>query len=180
MAALKIFGFALSVSFALCGFAQTPIKVQPGNLELRLQPESVRSNIPQAFTVLIVNRSDHDMRIPMPSLECGDVAHGTVGLRLHVKPLHSGPIEPTQGCFKDFGYQPILDRVKEWKVLRPEESVSLGTINDRVIAPGAYEYWAYYYPPGMPKADEDLLQKAGIDFPRNELESAHVKFVKKR
>ncbi len=45
---------------------------------------------------------------------------------------------------------------------------------------GAHDYRAYYYPPGMPKADEEVLEKAGIDFPKAELESTHVKFVKKR
>jgi len=32
----------------------------------------------------------------------------------------------------------------------------------------------------MPKADEEVLQKAGIEFPKAELESTHLKFLKKR
>jgi hypothetical protein len=32
----------------------------------------------------------------------------------------------------------------------------------------------------MTKGDEEVLQKTGIDYPKKELGSAHVKFVKKR
>jgi hypothetical protein len=157
--------------------------VPTGNLELRLEPESVQKNIPKAFTVLIVNKSDHEVRLPMPSFESGDVRHGTVWLRLNFVPLKRGVLPELQaGGINDFLYQPISERVKGWKVLGPGESLNLETISGRILAQdaGSYDYWAYYYPPGMTKGDEEVLQKAGIDYPKKELESAHVKFVKKR
>ncbi|MEO8736761.1 MAG: hypothetical protein ABI380_09500 [Edaphobacter sp.] len=118
----------------------------------------------------------------MPALERGDVPHGTIWLRLNFVPLIPGmPPSPRLGGINDYRYQPILARVQTWKVLRPGESLIVGTVNDRVIAgkAGTYDYWADYYPPGMSKVDEELLQKAGIDFPKATLESTHVKFVKK-
>jgi len=131
---------------------------------------------------VIVNRSNHDVRLPMRALGCGDGPHGTIWLRLNFVPSKPGPIPLGHGCVRDYAYQPILDRVRNWKILRPGESLILETISYRVKAyeAGTYDYWAYYYPPGMPKADEDVLQRAGIDFPKAELESTHVKFVKKR
>ncbi len=177
-------GLALAISFTLSGVAQTAPSIQQGDLELRLQPEDVRSNVPTAFTFLIVNRSDHEMRLPMPALERGDASHGTIWLHLTFVPSRhsSTPSQLRGGGFNDYIYQPILDRVRSWKVLRPGESISLGTTHDRVIAgeAGTYDYWAYYDPPGMPKVDEEVLQKAGIDYPKAELESTHVKFVRKQ
>ena len=165
----------------MCLFAQTSPAPQPKNLELQLRSEPVQTKIPTAFTILIVNNTDHDLYLPIPSLECGDVPHGAVWLRLNFKSLVPGPVGFVHGCAKNFLYQPIIDRVKKWKHLGPGESLSLATITDRILAQGAgtYDYWAFYYPPGMPKADEDLLQQAGIDFPRNALKSNHLKFVKK-
>jgi hypothetical protein len=181
---LNCLGLALAISFTFSGVAQTAHSIKQGDLELRLQPEDVRMNVPKAFTFLIVNRSDHEVRLPMPAIERGDAPHGTIWLRLNFVPSRPGttPSQLLGGGVNDYTYQPILDRVRTWKVLRPGESLSLGTINDRVIAgeAGTYDYWAYYYPPGMPKADEEVLQKAGIDFPKAELESTHVKFVKKQ
>ncbi len=177
---LKLLGLAMALNITLSGAGQTAHRVPPENLELRLQPEAVRINIPQAFTVLIVNRSDHDMRLPMPDHECRDVALGTILLGFNFVPAKPGPTPLGHGCFKDYAYQPILDRVRSWKVLRPGESLSLETISVKAGEAGTYDYWAHYYPPGMPKADEEVLQKAGIDFPKAELESTHVKFVRKR
>lgn len=87
-----VFGAALALSLPLWGFAQTPLTIEPTILELRLQPESVRKHIPQAFTVLIVNKSHHEVRLPMPSLECGDVPHGTVRLHVKFKPFKAGGV----------------------------------------------------------------------------------------
>lgn len=173
-----VFGAALALSLPLWGFAQTPLTIEPTILELRLQPESVRKHIPQAFTVLIVNKSHHEVRLPMPSLECGDVPHGTVRLHVKFKPFKAGGSALVSGCFKDFVYQPILDRLKQWKVLGPGESLVL--MNNAILAraTGVYKYWASYIPPGMPKADEEVLQNARVDFPKSELESPHVSFVR--
>ncbi len=180
-AALKIAGTLFAIGLTACGAAQTTAPATPGKLELRLQPGSVDKKIPQAFTVQLVNGTDHDVRVPTPSLDCGDVPHGTVWLRLAFKPFTPGAARLDHGCATDFIYSPVSDVIKSWKVLRPGESVTLVTINDRVLAheAGSYDYWVHYEPPGMPEADQEWLRTAGIDYPKGELDSAHVKFVKR-
>ena len=166
-----------------CGVAQTPVRPRPAPLELRLQQEVVQKDIPQGFTVVMLNTSNHDIRLPIPSLECGDVPHGTVSLQLAFTPLKPGAsASGSGGCVKDFGYQPISERLREWKLLAPGQSLTLATISDRALAKeaGSYDYWVIYFPPGMPDSDRTLLLKAGINFPQTELKSAHVRFVKRR
>ena len=175
----KTVSLVLTFGFAVCGLGQTALTTQPGPLELRLQPESYRKNIPQAFTVLIVNKSDHDMHLPLPADSCGDVPHGTVRLNLHFEPFGPGTSGLVSGCIKDFGYQPILERVKGWRILHPGESLTLMTYSLLAQDAGSYDYSASYDPPGMPKADEEVLQQAGIDYPKSRLESAHIRFRRK-
>jgi len=180
--ALKVAGTVFVIGLAACGVGQTAVSATPGKLELRLLPQSVVMKIPQTFTILMVNGTDHDVRMPTPSLECGDGPHGTVRLRLNFKPYTPGVPSLGGGCVNDFSHSPMSDAIKGWKVLRPGESLTLATINDRVLAQeaGSYDYWAHYDPPGMPEADREWLRKAGIDYPKEDLDSAHVKFVKRR
>ena len=180
--ALKVAGTVFVIGLAACGVGQTAVHATPGKLALRLLPESVVMKIPQTFTILMVNGTDHDVRMPTPSLDCGDGPHGTVRLRLNFKPYSPGVPSLGGGCVNDFSHSPMSDAIKGWKVLRPGESLTLATINDRVLAQeaGSYDYWAHYDPPGMPEADREWLRKAGIDYPKEDLDSAHVKFVKRR
>ncbi|WP_128915612.1 hypothetical protein [Granulicella sibirica] len=176
MKMLSIFEAVLALSLIPFGVARTQTNTPATDLELRIQPDSVHKQIPQSFEVVILNKSSHEVRLPMPSLNCGDVPHGTVSLRFKLKYSNSAGSALGSGCFKDFGYQPILDRLKEWKVLRPGESLSL--MNNLVLTTNAAasEYWASYIPPGMPEADEDMLRNAGVVFPKSPLESDHLRF----
>jgi hypothetical protein len=164
----------------LSGFAQALASDGASIFELRLEPEFRHNKVPEAFTVSIVNKSDHDITLPMPDQGCADVAYGTIKLHVSHRPSKAGigPIE--RGCFSDYGYTPILDRIKGWKVLHPGQSLILMN-NFRVAQDtGTYDVWASYIPPGMPKADGEVLQEAGIDFPKSSLESSHMSFVRKR
>ncbi len=159
------------------GRAQTEANTAPTNLELRIKVESVLDTVPQALQISLTNISDHDVHLPEPAALCGDTAHGTFRLGENFVPLHGSASTMGGGCFRDFGYQPILERVKGWKVLRPGES--LVVFNDHIPAqaPGSYDYWGVYLPPGMPGADADVLRKDGIAFPTSRLESGHVHFT---
>ena len=68
---LNILVLALAVVSPTVGISQPRAEEQPG-LELRLQPEDVQAGVPEAFTFVLVNRSNHDVRVPMPSIECDD------------------------------------------------------------------------------------------------------------
>lgn len=58
-------------------------------LELRMRAEKLQNGLPQAFTFDLVNRSEHDLRVAAPSVECGDNYDGSIWLRWQFVPLHS-------------------------------------------------------------------------------------------
>ena len=170
----------LALCCSLWGFAQSVGSDGASVLELHLDPELGQNKIPVAFTVSIVNKGDHDIHLPLPNQMCADVPFGTVRLHVNYKPYKAGMSAPEAGCVSDYGYTPILDRVKGWKVLHPGQSLSLKNASVVAQDAGTYDVWASYDPPGMPKADEEVLQKAGIDYPQSSLESSHVTFIRKR
>lgn len=153
------------------------------SLELRLQPEALWDGVSQAFTFWLINRSEHDVRIPMPLVDCGSY-DGAVWLRMNFKLLTQGSPGVGHGCIacalaKGPG---ILDRVSKWKVLHPGGSLTLhadaGELFLDESTPGSYEIWAEYQPPSMTRADAQALSHAGIDVPLRTLASPHVMFQK--
>lgn len=174
------FRTAMLLNSSLWGMAQNPPALPSVNLELHLQARVSADGIPQALNASIVNVSNHDVHLPTPSIMCGDVVYGTFRLNLNFKPLGGEESNIGSGCFNDYSYSPIRNRIKTWKVLRPGESLEL--MDDRLPTqvPGSYDYWASYLPPGMPKTDAQLLQNDGIDFPRTSLQSSHVQYVKSK
>jgi hypothetical protein len=158
---------------------------QPG-LELRLEPEEVQGGIPEAFTFVLFNGSNHDVRIPMRSIKCEDPPFdGNIRLKVEFRPLRPDAPGFGSGCTNDrMDDQPaIMNRVRNWRNLHPGESLSLKAVRKRLLyryeEPGTYEFSAaHYFPPSVTRSDREALNQAGIDFPQNELTSAHVTFVK--
>lgn len=172
----NVLWITLTIVVPTSGVSQLLAPRPTEKLELRLQPEAVLKSIPQAFTVILVNGTANDVRVPVPSVECGDAPHGTIWLRLDFK--SSGDRAGlSRSCVKDFVYSSISERINQWRVMRPGESMVLARINDRALGPGSYDYWASYDPPATSEADQDWLRKAGIDYPKEKLDSPHVKFV---
>jgi hypothetical protein len=165
--------------------AQTPEQRTAANLELRLQPETLKGGVPQAFRFELVNISDHDVWAPMPTVQCEDGFDGSIDLSLDFRPLDPGPPGEGFGCAGDrLGWPSILDRVKEWKVLHAGEKLTLTADrahlhydSDRA---GRYEFWASYSPPSVEPADQAILRQAGIDFPLGKLATQHLVFEKRR
>lgn len=153
------------------------------NIELRLQPDAIDHGVPQAFIFSLWNTSDHDVRIPTPSIQCDDSFDGAIWLRLEFTPDGPEADREGRGCAADtFGRHPILDRIQKWALLHPGEYVIFNIPRQRLDYddkdPGIYEFWAEYIPPSIVPADREQLQKAGIDFPRGKLISVHVAFRK--
>jgi hypothetical protein len=157
-------------------------KAQIGGLELRIDPEGVENGIPQAFKIVLVNNTNHDVRLPMPSLGCSDTYSGNVRLVVHFTPLWPDPSEPTHtGCAQTRAkWPPIMDRIKGWTTVHAGSDLNLlGTVSKRYLndqMPGAYEVWASYSPPFVDPYDEKKLRDAGIGFPHDALSSPHSKF----
>src|SRR5262249_46209026 len=137
-----------------------------------------------AFAFLLVNRSNHEVRVPTPAVQCEDSFDGSIELRLDFKPLAPGQSGEGGGCAGDtMAWPPILERVKSWKVLRPGESVRLRAEHAHLFydadKPGIYEFWATYRPPSIHRADQETLRAARIDFPDRQLSTQHVVFVRR-
>ncbi len=164
--------------------AQSASPIPPGNLELRLHPASIEDGIPQAFTFEIANRTNHDVRVPQPVVDCAGDYTGYIWLRMVFTPLHSRGSEIGYMCAADkVNWPPILKRVREWKVLRPGETVSQTVARAQLHyegrQPGSYEFWAEYHPPAIEPEDQKALGKAGVDFPHGQLTSSHLTFTRK-
>jgi hypothetical protein len=166
MKALALSVAVLALSCSLCAFAQPLVLDGASVLELHLEPVLGQNKIPIAFTVSIVNKGNREIHLPMPNRVCADVPYGTVKLHVNYRRYVGGLSAPEGGCFSDYGYTPILDRINGWRTLHPGQSLLLKNASVLAQDAGTYDVWASYDPPGMPKADEEVLQKAGIDFPR--------------
>ena len=153
-------------------------------LELRIEAEHAEKGVPAAFTVMLENRSDHDIRLPMPATDCASPFMGAIGVSFHFTPLRPDRLGQGHGCAGDtFDWPPILERVKNWKVLSPGDSLSIQQTASQIFcecnAPGKYEFWAGYTPPSLSEEDQAILREAGIEFPHQALESVHITYEKK-
>jgi hypothetical protein len=163
--------------------AQTPDQRKTANLEFRLHPEATEAGVPQAFSFVLVNTTGHEIRVPRPTIACEDSFSGAFWLRLYFRPLKPEPPDEGRGCaFDNENWPPILDRIKEWNVLRSGETLTLKADREHLFydgsKPGTYEFWAIYNPPNIEPSDQKKLEESGIDFPRERLATQHVRFSK--
>ncbi len=160
-------------------FAQSAFPAKP-SLEMRLVPEQVQAGLPQMFTFLLVNTSDHEIHVPgVLNVDCDSPVSGGIFLEL----TSPGSQGFSRGCGVDvLRKQAILDRVGRWRILRPGDSYSVKAGRERALyndqLNGRYEFWAHYNPPYISPDDQELLRKAGIYFPHSQLNSAHIEYVK--
>ncbi len=165
--------------------AQSTAPVRVNSLELRLLPGALTNGIPDSFTFEIVNVSNHDIRVPQPSIDCGDGYSGFIWLRLQFKPLNPSDLLKTGfGCAGDrVNWPPILERAQQWRLLHPGEFVSQTVQQDKLhyesTKAGVYEFWADYTPPATGPEDQRSLRKAQIDFPSAPLSTPHQLFTRK-
>ena len=155
------------------------------SFELQLRPDSILDGVPQGFTFSLVNTSSHDVRVPMPAIECEDSFNGALWLRLDFTAFGDAEIEYSRGCASDtMANPPILERAKTWTLLHAGQSISWSATSKRLDynskQPGIYEFWAEYLPPAIDPPDREKLRTAGIDFPQVKLASGHIAFRKER
>jgi len=169
-------------AYAQATGTQPAVKDKSDNLELSLEPKDIQGGVPQTFTFVLVNTSDHDVRIPAtPVVNCHSQYSGSIWLVHTFTPLTPGSPGPGGGCAASkYNWPPLMDRVKEWKVLRAGESLRIaGAKNFDDKEAGTYKFWAEYEPPYISSDDQATLRQAGIDFPHDELATAHITYVKK-
>lgn len=164
-------------------------------LELILQADAVKPGAPRTFSVLLVNRSDHPVHIPMPAKNCEDGYDGSVQVLHSFTPFRrNSPMPLGAGCVLDRGgpWPSILERIQGsvalhepgWKVLNAGDSLKLtdpswiAFRNDAET--GTYKFWAAYAPPSILDSDRALLSGENLDIPRKELSSNHLVLVKRK
>ncbi len=155
------------------------------SFELQLRPDSIVDGMPQGFTFSLVNTSGHDVRVPMPAIECEDSFAGALWLRLDFTAFGDAEIEYGRGCASDtMANPPILERAKTWTLLRAGQKLSWSATSKRLdyngTQPGIYEFWAEYVPPTIDPPDREKLRATGIDYPQVKLASGHIAFRKER
>ena len=65
----KWIAVGLLIFATVLGSAQEQSSSRP-ELQLILQPDAPSEGLPQGFTVLLLNKSNHDIRVPTPMLDC--------------------------------------------------------------------------------------------------------------
>jgi hypothetical protein len=175
------FVLALTSVVLMSGHAQRLSQSHQRNLELTLQSKDFQMGVPQTFIFTLVNKTNHEVRVPyIPNIDCDDTLYGAMWLRFTA----SGPQSVSRGCGVNVvGGETIWNRIKGWKVLPPGGSLSFQAGRERGLYSdqmnGTYEFWAHYDPPQISLVDQDLLRKAGIDFPSGRLDSVHFKYEKR-
>jgi hypothetical protein len=164
--------------------AQTSDPPRGGALTLRLQPRDLVDGVPLAFHFELINTADHDVYVPVPTIQCEDSFDGSISLSVNFRPLWPGPPPEGHGCAGDrMDWPPILRRIADWKVLHPGDSLSLEAGHARLFydpkQPGTYEFRATYRPPSINAADQAILRQAGIDFPTGLLTTSRFTFEKR-
>lgn len=186
---LALLGIAAAV--ATSAAAQQLSSEHPANLTLRLEVGSTSHGLPESLNFVLTNIGKHDLRLPRPTVNCGDSYDGSVWLWVQT------PVPPRYGvgCSSSkYEWPPLLDRIKPWQTLRPGESLHIEVKADQLhfdgTHPGKYEFYAIYEPPSLSPDEQAALQKAGIgfpetgdpssvDYPQGKLTSASLIFTRK-
>src|SRR5262249_52491364 len=128
------------------------------------------------------NMGDHEVRVP-PLSPCIGRFTGTLKLRLDFSsagPRGSGEEGGVCGGLSGSPPPHILDQVKLWRILKPGQSLAVSYKRSELLvseqAPGGYDFWGEYEPPRLTAEDIAALEHAGIEFLREPLTSAHLRF----
>jgi hypothetical protein len=178
-------GSALLVLIVICHPQPARSEAGHANLQLRLQASAGKNQLPEVFTIELSNPSDHDVRLPLPAIQCEDSFNGSVVLGVRFRPLHPGDVGVDGGgCAGDrYGARPsILERVRDWKTLPGGETLTLKIDRTKAFLPstgrpGTYTFRACYKPAAVNAVDRNLLSGSGIDFPGEPLCSAQITLV---
>jgi hypothetical protein len=177
--------------FFLCGILAATLTSpaqNPDRLEFRLQADPASPGTPRSFSLLLVNKTGHDIYLPVPRRNCEDRYDGWFRIFNTFKPLNGPSPEPGSpgGCaFDQFGPElAISDRIgaENWRLLHSGESLNLDPSGTTAFTdsdpPGVYEFWASYSPPAIGPDKRKILQNRNIDIPQGRVMSNHLVLTK--
>jgi hypothetical protein len=165
--------------FSLAAPCQKPIKETRSKLQLQLKLGEFRDGLPTQFVILLRNISKENVSVPETEyVNCRNLWRGTVNLHVAI----NGGEGISLGCPGDGLPEQIEVRALSWHVLRPGESLQLGTRDEHLqlqnLKTGKYAIWADYTPPKFSEADRVWLKTAGINVPQSQLTSRSYEFKK--
>ena len=154
-------------------------------LSLRMEIGRIRvRGIPETVTLVLRNRSDHDLAIPEPHVGCADGMYGNLFFWVYVR-SSNGPY-PMHGCVADyfFAKTSITERIRTWKRLAPGNELRFREIVAAEAGPlpaaadllVTYFFSAAYDAPFVSEADRRLLRQVKIDVPLGRIEVAPLAF----
>ena len=134
---------------------------------------TVEKRLPHRVIAHLTNRSQHDILLPSPTMNCGDAVQGSVLIGTMVlKPVFDGS---GVGCVHDYfrPAAPVEQRIAGWLRLPPGRSLTFSrNIPSLPRLPAgklSIAYNAQYEPPYLSPADLDLLARARIAVPVTKL-----------
>ena len=145
------------------------------------------ASVPQEFEFQIVNRTDHDVRLPEPLTTCDDAHRGKLRLLVSFSPLEPPAFTAQKrggGCAMDYEHPVTVSEIAgSWKVLRAGEVLSVKETGHAMLvyddlSAGAYVFSAVYEPPHTPQDVLDAVRKMGFDVPDQRLTSNSLTFAK--
>src|SRR5581483_5525373 len=95
------------------------------SIELRLEPSQIINGVPEKFSFVFLNLSDHRVSIPVVS-PCRAGTSGVLILNLNFSPALPNTSGRGGGCGGSNSHPPsILEQAKMWKTLEPGDSLTL-------------------------------------------------------
>jgi hypothetical protein len=163
--------------------AQTNSPSARASLKIELAADAPAKSFPKSFTVTFVNVSDHDIKLPKPSIFCQNGLDGTLTVTYQFFPKEPRNGGVAQGCICDYFAPPsVLERAKSWDTIAPGAviriRVSAERINLEFPESGRYVFTAHYDPPHLTVSERAMLTNAGIFFPKEKLVSGTITAIK--
>jgi len=174
--AFNVATLLLVVFFWVIVTAQT----HTANVELQLRASEMVDGVPEVISFVFVNHGRYQVRIP-PVSPCIGRYSGTLILRLRFLPAVPGGNGVGGGCGGGIDHIPsILDQVKSWRRLEAGESFTATYKRAELFVsqqgPGDYDFWGEYRSPTLSAEEINALEHAGINFLREPLTGAHLRF----
>jgi len=148
------------------------------NVAIQLEPGVHSSNdLPATFSVVLINLTPGELRIPKPALNCADPNVGSIYFNLGVHYGASG-----HECKVDAIHSPLEDRIQSWTLLHAGESLRIDDLplpkESNYLLAGTYSFMATYDPPVIENEVRKAMLRQGISLPNSRLTSDTIQLKK--
>ena len=174
---------AVILSLATC--RPTLAQAIQSRLDLQLVPSRMVAGVPDSITFALINRSNRDIRLPLPTPPYVSSYRGSIVLYFKFVPAVgsiSSPCSVTAGFGDTYHWPAILDRIKDWTMLKPGESLRISEERASTVAceqsMGSYTFWAGYDPPSLSNEDREVLRAHDINVPMQAIVSPKIVFLR--